>query len=211
MEPTYTVLGTDGNQYGPVSAEELRGWMREGRIANATQVWRSDRSDWVAASTFPELAGSGQAGSMSLPVGASPSVHAQAPVAADPELARRVKSGAGWFYWIAAFTIINAVMVNTGSRWGFALGLAAPQLFSGGGSAIGIVINALAAGFLVFLGVFAGKGQAWAFILGMVVMLLDSALTGLLQMWLSLIIHAFALFSIFSGFRANRQLQAQLP
>jgi hypothetical protein len=75
------------------------------------------------------------------------------------------------------------------------------------GKAIGIVINAIAAGLLALFGVFAGKGHAWAFLIGMVVIALDTVLVGLLQIWISLAIHIWALVSIFNGFRASRQLR----
>jgi hypothetical protein len=56
-------------------------------------------------------------------------------------------------------------------------------------------------------GFFASKGHGWAFIIGMILLGLDTALTGLLQMWLSLGLHVFALFCIFSGFKASRALR----
>jgi hypothetical protein len=37
-----------------------------------------------------------------------------------------------------------------------------------------------------------------------VLLALDAVLTGLFQMWISLAIHAFALFAIFGGFQACR-------
>jgi hypothetical protein len=209
MEPTYTVLAADGSQYGPATKEQMRSWITEGRIVGTTQVWRSDTSAWAAASSLPELG---------IPASAvaTPTANVGAPAVAgyDPELVRRMRSGAGWFYWIAAFTMINSIMSNTGSGWGFALGLGFPQLIdvaaaqSGGtGRAVGIVINALAAGLLALFGVFGGKGHAWAFLIGMIVLALDTALVGILRMWISVAIHIWALISIFSGFRASRQLR----
>ena len=210
MEPTYTVLAADGSQYGPVTKEQLHSWITEGRIISTTQVWRSDSSSWAAASSLPEL------GVPPAPAVATPTATVGAPAMSsyDPELVRRMRNGAGWFYWIAAFTMINSIMTNTGSGWGFALGLGFPQLLdaavhSGGstGKAIGIVINAIAAGLLALFGVFAGKGHAWAFLTGMVVIALDTVLVGVLQIWISLAIHIWALVSIFNGFRASRQLR----
>lgn len=208
MEPTYTILGSDGKQYGPVTAEQLRAWGRDGRVAGDTQVWRSDTSAWVAASALPELGI------------AAPSVTAPAPIHVavpthDAELEKRVKSGAGWFYWIAGFSIVNSILVATGSQWGFALGLGITSLtdalatgFGGAAQAVGIALNLVACGILVFFGFFAGKGHAWAFIIGMVLLGLDTVLTGLLQQWLSLALHVFALFCIFAGFKASRAIRA---
>ena len=56
MELTYTVLGGDGGQYGPVKLDQLRGWIRDGRVIASTHVWRSDTPSWTAAAALPELA-----------------------------------------------------------------------------------------------------------------------------------------------------------
>ena len=54
MEPTYTMLGSDGNQYGPATLEQFREWIREGRAGADTQVWRSDQPAWAKAAALPE-------------------------------------------------------------------------------------------------------------------------------------------------------------
>jgi hypothetical protein len=38
-------------------------------------------------------------------------------------LEQRVKSGANWFYWIAALSVINSLAALSGSTWSFAIGL----------------------------------------------------------------------------------------
>lgn len=44
------------SQYGPAAGEEFRGWIREGRVAADTLVWRQDWPEWKAAGlVFPEL------------------------------------------------------------------------------------------------------------------------------------------------------------
>src|SRR6185369_1380519 len=56
MDPTYTILGGEGNHYGPVTAEQFRDWAREGRVNGQTQVMRGNEPNWVLASALPELA-----------------------------------------------------------------------------------------------------------------------------------------------------------
>jgi hypothetical protein len=136
-------------------------------------------------------------------------------MANDPALTQRMKSGAGWFYWIAGFSVVNTICVLTGQNWGFALGLAATAYLDGmaagmgsGASLVPIILNVLVVTMVVLFGFFAGKGHAWAFILGMVVLVLDTALTGLFEMWMSLALHLFALFCIFAGYRACRAQRA---
>ncbi|HVX60461.1 MAG TPA: DUF4339 domain-containing protein [Pirellulales bacterium] len=44
------------SQYGPAVGEEFRGWIREGRVAADTLVWRQDWPEWKPAGlVFPEL------------------------------------------------------------------------------------------------------------------------------------------------------------
>lgn len=209
MEPTYTVLGGDGKQYGPVTAEQLRGWARDGRVAGDTQIWRSDSPAWVAASALPELGLPAP-----VPVAAPGPIHVSTP-AHDPNLQGRVKSGASWFYWIAAISLINSVLILSGQGLGFALGLGVTweidRSLSGANfsaKAIAFVIDSIAAGVLVLFGFFAGKGHAWGFIVGGLLLVLDTVLTILQQSWLSTAFHIWAIFSIFAGFKASRALRS---
>lgn len=213
MEPTYNVIGSDGKQYGPISTAQLRDWTREGRIIAETRVQRSDMTDWVTASSLPELGLASAPTVAAIPAGAAPQFQPAMSGVGDPELERRVKSGAGWFYWIAAFVVINTILIASKSSVSFALGLgitAVADHFAQEGmfpAMVAFVVSGLAAGVLALFGFFASKGHAWAFIVGMLVLAADSVLVGVLQMWISLIIHLFALFSIFSGFKASRAMR----
>src|ERR1043165_1093251 len=55
MEPTYKMIGGDGREYGPASLEELLAGTRDGRVASATRVWRSDEERWRPAAEVVEL------------------------------------------------------------------------------------------------------------------------------------------------------------
>jgi hypothetical protein len=52
----YKILGADGNQYGPVSAEQVRAWVAEGRANGETMAQVEGAVEWRALSTFPEFA-----------------------------------------------------------------------------------------------------------------------------------------------------------
>ena len=67
-----------------------------------------------------------------------------------------------------------------------------------------IAINIAIAAFIAAFGYFAGKRHGWAFIIGMILLGLDTVLTGLLSMWLNLALHIWAMISIFLGYRACR-------
>ncbi len=44
-----------GQQYGPVSEEELRSWVASGRVRPADLVWSEGMAEWTAASMIPGL------------------------------------------------------------------------------------------------------------------------------------------------------------
>ncbi len=53
---TYKVLGTDGKEYGPVSAEALRQWIAQKRAVATTSIQAEGSSEWKPLSAFPEFA-----------------------------------------------------------------------------------------------------------------------------------------------------------
>jgi uncharacterized RDD family membrane protein YckC len=57
MHAEYKIIGGDGVEYGPATLEELRGWIRDGRVAEMTKVWRSDVAGWSPAAGYAELGG----------------------------------------------------------------------------------------------------------------------------------------------------------
>jgi len=57
MQAEYKIIGGDGLEYGPATLEELLGWIRDGRVAGLTQVWRSDVAAWSPAARYAELGG----------------------------------------------------------------------------------------------------------------------------------------------------------
>jgi uncharacterized RDD family membrane protein YckC len=55
MELEYKIIGGDGAEYGPAALDEIKGWIRDGRVAGSTRVWRSDTSSWLSADRYAEL------------------------------------------------------------------------------------------------------------------------------------------------------------
>ena len=52
----YRIVGKDGQQYGPVTAEQLRSWIAENR-ANAQTLMQADGTpDWKPLGSLPEFA-----------------------------------------------------------------------------------------------------------------------------------------------------------
>jgi hypothetical protein len=93
MDLTYKILGADGNEYGPATLDQLKGWINEGRVTTSTHIERSDQQNrWLTAASYPELG---------LETQAAPAVKPAATDVDQYKLHQRFKSGASWFYWIA--------------------------------------------------------------------------------------------------------------
>ena len=52
----YKIIGADGKEYGPVSLEQLRQWVTQGRINGTTKVKAETDADWQTLNTLPDLA-----------------------------------------------------------------------------------------------------------------------------------------------------------
>jgi hypothetical protein len=52
----YKIIGADSKEYGPVSAEQLRQWLREGRVNSQTKVKPADAAEWATFAALPEFA-----------------------------------------------------------------------------------------------------------------------------------------------------------
>ncbi len=57
----YKIIGVDGKEYGPVSGEQLRQWLAEGRVNDHTQVQGQGETEWRPLSAFPEFTASTEA------------------------------------------------------------------------------------------------------------------------------------------------------
>ena len=66
----YKIIGSDGEQYGPASAEQLRGWLAENRVNGRTLIQPEGATDWQPLGAFPEFSGAVQ--SIALPAGPPP-------------------------------------------------------------------------------------------------------------------------------------------
>ena len=52
----YRIIGGDQKEYGPVTAEQLRQWITEGRLSGQSLVQAEGDGEWKPLSTFPEFA-----------------------------------------------------------------------------------------------------------------------------------------------------------
>lgn len=127
-------------------------------------------------------------------------------------LNRRTQSGANWFFWIAALSLINTALEKGGANIRFLVGMGITQVLDAiadklgpTGVVAGIVVNLFVAGFFVLLGVQARKKQKWAFLLGMVLYGLDGLIFLLGPDFFPLAFHGLALFYLYKGLAARNQ------
>ena len=52
----YRIIGADGKEYGPISADVLRQWIAQGRANAQTKVRAEGTADWKLITEFPEFA-----------------------------------------------------------------------------------------------------------------------------------------------------------
>jgi TM2 domain-containing membrane protein YozV len=52
----YRILGADGQQYGPVAAEQMRLWFAERRVSAQTPAQLEGTTEWKPLDSFPEFA-----------------------------------------------------------------------------------------------------------------------------------------------------------
>lgn len=131
-------------------------------------------------------------------------------------------SGARWFLWIAGLSLVNALLMTFGSDHTFGLGLGStllvdavakdvatktPQLLAGA-RLTELLFDGVIIGLFALFGFKALRGKKWAFLVGGVLLALDTLLVLAFRMWFGVLIHAWAVFSIFTAMGANSKVQA---
>jgi hypothetical protein len=128
--------------------------------------------------------------------------------------------GANWFFWVAGLSVLNSLLIHSGAGIYFVVGMGLSLLADGLADhlaqqhpaqgvifrAIAIGFTVLASGMVVLFGWLANKRYLSLFALGMVLYLLDGLIFLLFQDWLSIAFHGYALFCMWGGFMAYRQL-----
>jgi TM2 domain-containing membrane protein YozV len=86
----YKIVGKDGQQYGPVTAEQLRSWIAENRANAQTLVQADGAQDWKPLGSFAEFAGNLKPPTMSA---AAPPTIALPPYPASTRASNRIPAG----------------------------------------------------------------------------------------------------------------------
>lgn len=137
----------------------------------------------------------------------------QALVEEKLKLQGRVRSGAGWLFAVAGFSVINSTLVFFNANLHFIVGLGITQIADGvgkraggGGAIAGFIVSLFMAGLFAVFGKFAREENQWAFIAGMVIYGLDGLIFLAFGEMLDLAFHGFAIYCMFQGLRALNTL-----
>jgi hypothetical protein len=132
----------------------------------------------------------------------------------------RARKACGWFAIIAAFSAVNSVLILAGAKMSFVIGLGATQLvdavlaiareqaqppIAAVITAIGLLVNLGILGVIVAIWQLAKRGSAIAYVVGMVLYLLDTAIFLLVGDWLGAAFHVFFLAMLWGGYAFVRQ------
>ena len=156
---------------------------------------------------------------MSLSPGGTPAATLPRP-AADPRAGAilRMRRGAGWFLTIAILSGVNSLLQVFDAKIRFIFGLGITQvvdaLGKGGGQNgmfITIAVDGVFIVMLILCAKWAKEGSQGAFLGGMIAYALDGLLLLAFSVWLDAAVHAYALYMIWQGYAASRELaQMQL-
>ena len=94
----FTIIGGDGEEYGPASVAQVRAWVAAGRANLRTQARALGSEEWRDLGDFPEFGGPGEVPPMlppRIPTGATRTgANATAPNTASPPIDRGTRTGA---------------------------------------------------------------------------------------------------------------------
>lgn len=116
----YTVIGGDQKQYGPVTDQQLREWIRDGRVNARSQAIAEGDVEWRPLSAFPEFADLlGAGATSSTPPAALPTFSSDGRRAAalqavkGPAIALIVTASLGLVYYLLSgvFTLVTGGMM----------------------------------------------------------------------------------------------------
>jgi hypothetical protein len=152
---------------------------------------------------------------MSLSPGGPPLNTPAPPAAVDPRfpVILRMRRGGGWFLTIAVLSGVNSLLQIFDAKIRFIFGLGITQVVDAmahrmgqGGTIVIVVVDGLFIVMLILCSRWAKAGSQGAFLGGMMAYALDGVLLLVFSMWLDAAVHAYALWMIWQGYTASREL-----
>jgi uncharacterized protein DUF4339 len=165
----YRIIGADGNQYGPISAEQLRQWIAEGRANAQTKVLAEGTTDWKPLSEFPEFFPSTPPLGALPPPPSMPTMPTMQPLGGFPDSAAAGQvNGPAIGLIVVAIIGFLAQAISLVWRLGFSAITAAQSnqpewvtMFSGTGAIIGGILGILSSVLVLFGGLKMKKMEAY--------------------------------------------------
>jgi hypothetical protein len=123
-----------------------------------------------------------------------------------------MRRGASWFFTIALLSGINSLLQAFDAKIHFIFGLGITQVVdgvakqSGNGAAVSLLVDGLFIGMLLLCGKWARERSQGAFLAGMIAYALDGLLLILFGVWIDALVHAYALYRMWQGYAASREL-----
>ena len=153
----YKIIGADQKEYGPISADQMRQWIREGRVSAQTLAQAEGQTDWRPVIAFPEFAdviAGGSAGTAPATFGGGSARDAALAAVKGPAIGLIVTAILG------LIAVVLGLVVNVLTMVGVPLGmqnLPDPQMqkyFNLAGGGFGIIQNVIGAviGILIWRG-----------------------------------------------------------
>jgi hypothetical protein len=124
-----------------------------------------------------------------------------------------MRRGAGWFITIALLSGVNSVLQIFDAKIRFIFGLGITQVVDAlghkagqNGTILTIAVDGIFIVMLILCAKWAKAGSQGAFLGGMIAYALDGVLLLLFSVWLDAAVHAYALYMIWQGYSASREL-----
>jgi hypothetical protein len=183
----YRIIGGDQQEYGPITSDDLRRWIGEGRLSEQSLVQAEGSGEWRPLSAFPEFTEALRAQAGQMPLAGPPAPPVSTAVWSAENLARQPEVQIGrclaqsWALLTANFGVLFGA---TTLVWGITFGL---QFIPLAGGLVNWLIHGVLYGglYLIFLNRIraraASVGEVFAgFSFGFVQLMLAGVLTELL-------------------------------
>jgi hypothetical protein len=134
--------------------------------------------------------------------------------AANAATIASMRRGASWFFTVAALSGINSLLQIFDAKIRFIFGLGITQVAGAlaghttNGTVVLLLVDGLFIGLLLLCGKWAREKSQGAFLGGMTAYALDGLLLVLFGMWIDAAVHAYALYRMWQGYAASRELAA---
>lgn len=99
----YKIIGADQKEYGPINADQLRQWIAEGRVNNATRILAEGETVWKTVGELPEFAPIVAPAASAPPTGIFPQ---GAPIVMPGHVPQRTNQMALWSMITGIFSVL---------------------------------------------------------------------------------------------------------